>query len=158
MGVIAIVWNQADRVYKEYRAAFDHMPRGARLLSIVPVVGESSLPKIPLFEIATVALITREAFVPSLYAYPREPGQPLRVKPQYEPLVKQTPPQKYRDQELKALADPSFASRNSPFRPEMVSAYDYVLLVHPRTFPVPVPGSLVTEVEGRDFLLLKHRS
>lgn len=158
MAVIAGVWNEADRVYGEYRAAFDHVPRGARLLSIVPAVGSVSLPSIPLFEIATVAVITREAFVPSLYAYPREPGQPLRVKRQFEPLVKQTPPQKFRDQELAALRNSSSAEGINPFRPDMVAAYDYVLLVHPRQFPISIPGSLVAEIEGRDFLLLKHSS
>jgi len=158
IGVIASVWSQADRVYEGYRAAFEHVSRGARLLSIVPAAGGTSLPDTPLFEIATVAVITREAFVPSLYAYPREPGQPLRVRQEYEPLVRQAPPQKYRDQELQALREPSFAERNSPFRPEMVAAYDYMLLVHPRLFPIPIPESLVTEVEGDDFLLLKRRS
>lgn len=156
IGVISDVWRKSDQVYKSYIAAFEHMPRGARLLSIVSFPGDFSLPPIPCIEAGTIAVITRDAFAPNLYAYPLDPGKPIRFSPAFHDLVLRTPEKKYDRAVLEALKDPAYANRKSPFRPEILSAYDYFLMVNPELFTLPVPDSLTPVFKGVNFVLLKR--
>lgn len=155
MGVIGAHWDQADRVYAGYRQAIERLPEGSRLMVVIPAPGRVSLPPIPVFEIANYAIIEKQAFVPILFAYPLHAAETVSFTPEYQALAAETPRSIVRQPTLDRLADPDYARTHGPFRPELLSRYDYVLVAHEQVLPQPVPPELETVYAGADFRLLR---
>ncbi|ALA59076.1 hypothetical protein [Nitrospira moscoviensis] len=154
VALIAEVWAQSNGVYSNYLAAIDRVPYGAKLLVVVAHPSQISLPPIPAFEIANLAIVYRRAFVPSLFTFPREAGQAVAFSPDMQNLVKATPYHIVRPDDLTLLNDPDYARRAGPFRPELVSQYDCVLIINGRHLPIPPPDGEPL-YEGPDVVLLK---
>ena len=153
VALITEVWAKSDAVYGEYLAAIERMPDGAKLLVVVADTADT-LPPIPAFEIANLAIIYRRAFVPSLFHFPKDAATAVAFSPDMQKLAEATPPHIVRPDMLKALQDREYANRKGPFRPELLSQYDYVLIAHPNELPVEPPSGAKL-FEGRDFILLK---
>lgn len=135
MAVIGIVWHQADGVYREVIAAIDLLPRNVRLLPVIAHNSGRSLPPIPEFEIANLAIIRKEAFVPGLFASPRDAGQTIAFTPLARDLVNHTLGAIILPTELNRLKDPAYIARLGPFRPQMLGDYDYAFVVNGDALP-----------------------
>lgn len=86
VGVAAGHWLAFDALYAQYQAALDTMPAGAKLAVAHPVDGvriKASIP--PLLHFPLTAVSDRDAFVPSLFAYPSQ--QPVSFQPDYAMLA-----------------------------------------------------------------------
>ncbi|HWD57263.1 MAG TPA: hypothetical protein VG308_03230 [Stellaceae bacterium] len=89
MAVIETVWLEADRLYSADIAVIDALPQGARLAVAAPA-RDINAGAIPQLHIATLAAARREAFVPTIFAYPTQ--QPLALRPPYGALAAKTSP------------------------------------------------------------------
>ena len=91
IAVIEYVWLRADRVYSADLAGIDMLPRGAKLAVAYPAGAVNFVP-VPEVHLAVLAVVRREAFVPTLFAYPGQ--QPIALNPPYATLAAAaSPPQ-----------------------------------------------------------------
>jgi hypothetical protein len=84
LAVIEAVWLNADRVYTADLAGIDALPVGMKLAVAYPP-GAVNAVAIPEVHLATLAVWRREAFVPTLFAFPGQ--QPIGLKPPYDRLA-----------------------------------------------------------------------
>ncbi len=70
MAIVAVHWQAADGVYAEYVRAFEAMPEGSRLLPVYASYIDDMRAEFdpPVNHVATLAVITRSAYVPTMYA------------------------------------------------------------------------------------------
>jgi hypothetical protein len=87
--VIETVWLRADAVYADDIAAIDRLPQGAKLAVAYPARAVNA-GGIPQLHAATLAAWRREAFVPTLFAFPTQ--QPIALRAPYEALAAATSP------------------------------------------------------------------
>src|SRR6202030_827357 len=88
--VIEHVWRQADEIYSADLIGIDALPRGIKLAVAIPP-DAIHLVSIPEVHLPTLAISRREAFVPTLFAYPGQ--QPIAVRTSYAALGDAAPPQ-----------------------------------------------------------------
>jgi hypothetical protein len=134
LGVMIGLWSSWQPVYAAYRAAFDLLPQGARLL---PLRAEPEIfdPRVgpPLGHIAAEAVTRRGALIPSLFA--NLGHQLLEYRAPYRTLYSQAP------------------------TAAMAGDFDYVLLVRPEKIPPAAIPPYDKMAEGPTFILgrLAHR-
>jgi hypothetical protein len=80
IGVVERVWLRSDRVYLAALAGIDALPRGARLAVAYPrdAVHVVAVPEVHL---PAMAVVRRDAFVPTMFASPGQ--QPLGLRPSW---------------------------------------------------------------------------
>jgi hypothetical protein len=119
LGVIEHVWRQADRVYAADLIGIEALPRGAKLAVANPTDAIHSV-AVPAVHLPVLAVARREAFVPTLFAYPGQ--QPITLSPPYAALAAAASPQ----QLWSALMDGDAAEllRLLP----VLQRYDYVAI------------------------------
>ena len=81
MAVIERIWLKADRLYAADLAAIDTLPEGTRFAVAYPE-NEVNVTAVPQLHVATLAAARREAFVPTIFAFPAQ--QPLKLRPPYD--------------------------------------------------------------------------
>jgi hypothetical protein len=91
IAVVTASWQASDRVYGPALAALDHLPEGSRLAVAYPVEALHSQPT-PLTHFPTLAVARRDAFVPTLFAFPTQ--QPITLRPGYRALADRLSPQR----------------------------------------------------------------
>jgi hypothetical protein len=128
VALISEVWAQADAIYREYLAAIERVPYGGKLLVVVAHPSDITLPPIPVFEIANLAIIYRRAFVPSLFHFPKEAAAAVAFSPDMQKLAEATPPHIVRPDMLQLLKDREYANRKGPFRADLLSQYDSMIV------------------------------
>jgi hypothetical protein len=84
IAVLELVWLEQDRALLSYREAIALLPRGARLFPVFLPSHVTYRTNFP-----CMAVIDRDAFVPSLFAY--ENQQPIRFSDEAKTLVSQAP-------------------------------------------------------------------
>jgi hypothetical protein len=84
LGVVEAVWLKADAIYRADLAGLDALPRGTKLAVAYP---ERALATgiIPEIHLPTLAAARRDAFVPTLFAFPGQ--QPIAFRPPYDRLA-----------------------------------------------------------------------
>jgi hypothetical protein len=153
LAVVAVEWRRANTVYGEYLAAFDKIQPGAKLLSVIPLPRHPSFHHPPVNFIASRAVIGKSAFDPSLFA---EPGhQPLSFTEAYLKLSKATPgPVVYYGEDALKTGR-RLKDWENPFKPEILSKYDYVLVLDERLLPDFAPARLQIIHTGSRFVLYR---
>jgi hypothetical protein len=91
LGVVAANWQASDRIYASLLPAFDRLPAGDRLAVAYPPEALNSQPT-PLVHLPTLAILRRDAFVPTLFAFPTQ--QPVLLQPRYRALADRLPPER----------------------------------------------------------------
>jgi hypothetical protein len=76
LAIVECVWLAADRSYAALMPAFDLVPRGGRLAVAAPAEATRA-GGVPLLHFPTLAVLRRDAFVPTLFADPAQ--QPIRL-------------------------------------------------------------------------------
>ena len=90
LAVIEHVWHHADEVYSADLIGIDALPRGSKLAVAIPP-DAIDLVSVPEVHLPALAISRREAFVPTLFAYPGQ--QPIALWPPYAALADAAPPQ-----------------------------------------------------------------
>jgi hypothetical protein len=91
LGVVALHWQASDRVYAGLLPALDALPQGSRLAVAYPPDALNSQPT-PLAHFPLLAVVRRDAFVPTLFAFPTQ--QPVALAPGYRALRDRLPPER----------------------------------------------------------------
>jgi hypothetical protein len=92
LAVIEYVWLRADRTYSTDLAGIDMLPRGAKLAVAYSASAVNFVP-VPKVHLAALAVVRREAFVPTLFA--NKGQQPIALKPSYDVLAAAATPQDF---------------------------------------------------------------
>lgn len=146
MGVIGANWLQAQRVYQPILAAMEQLPKGAR---VAVLVGGDNFPYLanpPLDHVPNMAVITRDAYLNTLFA---EPGkQVLEVVFGSTAPFSVDPSQTFR-------MDKDQVGKANPFRDLPLDRFDYLLLVNQRYFVRDYPARLLPVFEKEIATLLK---
>ena len=161
IAVVAAHWQSADTVYAEYATAFAEMGEGSRLLPAYAgrPSGLKSWFDPPIAEIASLAVITRSAFVPTIFASPR--SQPITVVAENRPprplgpllfdwIVGKKP-------RLALHHIRSTRSANIEYVRSNWLTYDYLLLLNTENSDNPMPSVLTRVYDGTIFHLYKIR-
>ncbi len=91
LGVVALHWHASDRIYAGLLPALDALPVGSRLAVAYPPDALNSQPT-PLAHFPLLAVVRRDAFVPTLFAFPTQ--QPVALAPRYRALRDRLPPER----------------------------------------------------------------
>ena len=153
MAIVAGNWLMSDQIYKQYLAAFEQLPPGARLAVVIAHNSTQTTTNPPINFIAQYAIIKRDAFVDNTYTTVGQ--QPLSFTPEGNRLARQFPLAVYEIRDLRNLSDPSRSGDINPFSCARASGYDAMIVAHEADFPMKPPGWLVPIASGTDFRLFK---
>lgn len=142
MAVIEDVWRAADRVYTAVLDGLDRLPRGAALALAHPPSAVNMV-RIPLLHVATLAIVRREAFVPTLFAVPGQ--QPVELRPPYAALAAATSPTLL----WTGLTGGDAAARDAAFT--ALAGFEYVALTDRQPVQVPPSGCLTPVFRQKRF-------
>lgn len=143
MIVISIEWQGFDRQYAPARAALDTLPVGSRIAVAIPDDGlRIRSGEAPMVHFPCWAIIDRDAFVPTLFAYPTQ--QPVGFKPGFS------------DQpSVSALWSALVTEDATRTLPSSLDAYDYVVLAAPTRFDVAERTGWVPEYQSSLFRIYR---
>jgi hypothetical protein len=129
MTIVGAVWLKADRDYTALMPAFDQIGPGAAVAVAAPS-GDVQAGGVPLLHFPTIAVIKRDAFVPTLFADRLQ--QPVTFSPAAETLSAEAPPAPL----WRKLADGANLS---------LPGYDDLMIIDPPRplDPAKLPGTIV---------------
>lgn len=84
LGEIAVVWHGSDHEYRTLLAGLDLVPPGSRIAVAYPDTAVNAVAT-PLVHLPTLVIARRDAFVPTLFAYPTQ--QPIVLRPAWRALA-----------------------------------------------------------------------
>jgi hypothetical protein len=148
MAVIEIVWVAADRRYADDIAVLDRLPAGARLAVAYPP-RDVNAGMIPELHVATLAVARREAFVPTLFAYPTQ--QPLAMRTPYDAIAARTSPSAL--WAAFVIGDAAARAAAAP----VLKGYDFIVFADREPFAVPPRACLAPVAATARFQLLSLR-
>jgi hypothetical protein len=152
IAVIAGVWSRADARYQPYVAALGKLPYGARLSTIVVNNGPTWLEPLPVFEIGCVAVLSRDAFVANLFAYPKDAGQSVALTQAFRPVQEIATYHIFSPVDFALMRTPMGSKYyQRPMRQRENRYFDYYLVVHPKAYPLPIPANVRLLQSGPDF-------
>lgn len=152
MAIIVNVWQRADARYQPYEQALAKLPVGARISTVVVNGGATWLPAIPVFEIGCLAILSRDAFVANLFAYPKDAGQSVAFTPAYVPVQTAATYHIFAPMDFDLMRSPAgskFGFR--PMRAAEILYFDYYLVINPKEYGLPLPPNVHLEQRGPDF-------
>jgi hypothetical protein len=91
LAVLTTSWEASDRIYAGLVPALDALPVGSRVAVAFPAAALNS-EATPLAHFPTLAILRRDAFVPTLFAAPTQ--QPVALQPAYRALADRLPPER----------------------------------------------------------------
>jgi hypothetical protein len=144
VGVVAASWQASDRVYAGLLPALDGLPAGDRLAVAYPPEALNSQPT-PLAHLPTLAIVRRDAFVPTLFAFPTQ--QPVLLRPSYRALADRLPPERLWSAFIGAGPPLDAAERAA------LAGYDHVVFVGRAAFTAPAARPLVPVFAAPRFAL-----
>jgi hypothetical protein len=134
--VILNYWKEADKLTVTAMAALNQMPKGKRLFVAFPEEKSYKFSSHFGIFLPCMAIISRSAFVPSLYSLPG--AQPVTLTPQFR-LIKAHMP------------ETQIPLGNSPDWAQVLRDYDYVWVAQPAKFASFPSKSLSTVVSNAHF-------
>jgi hypothetical protein len=147
LGEIAIVWHGSDREYRTALAALDRVAPGSRIAVAYPDSAVNAVAT-PLVHLPTLAIARRDAFVPTLFAYPTQ--QPVALRPEWRALADSLSPGAV----WAALVEhrPLDTAQH-----RALDRFDYVVLLDRRPFTVSDAAGLVPVAVTPRFQLYRLR-
>jgi hypothetical protein len=144
LGVFEWRWLEAGRIYQADLAAIDAMPRGARLA--VANLGDAIQVDItPELHVPTLAVLRRDAFVPTLFHYPDQ--QPVALTPDNAALATEDTPARF----WAALVEHGERPPEPVLR--LLKSYDFIVFVNIEPFRVQNTACLTPVRPGTTFQL-----
>ncbi len=133
LGMVAVNWQASERSYAELQPAFDRIPVGSRVAVAYSSASIHS-ERTPLTHFPLLAVVARDAFVPTLFAYPTQ--QPVALKPAFRALADRLPPDALWSAFLRSDAPLEAKTR------EALEACDFVIFLDRRPFTLAVTTGL----------------
>jgi hypothetical protein len=150
LAVLTAHWQASDRVYAELRPALQSLPEGARLAVAYPAEAVNSQPT-PLVHFPAFAVVGRDAFVPTLFAYPTQ--QPLALRPPWQALSKRLSPERLWSAFIGGGPPLDGAERAA------LARYDHIVFVGRGVFAAPAAAPLLPVfIAPRMALFALHQS
>jgi hypothetical protein len=146
LGIVTAVWRESDRLYASLLPALDGLPAGSRVAVAYPPEALNS-EATPLAHFPTLAVIRRDAFVPTLFAYATQ--QPVALRPEYRALADRLTPERLWAG-LVAAAPPLDDGERAA-----LGGYDYVAVVGRHPFHRPAQPWLAGVFVAPRFALLR---
>ncbi|HKW54821.1 MAG TPA: hypothetical protein VJO12_14105 [Stellaceae bacterium] len=146
LGVVTAVWREGDRLYASLLPALDGLPAGSRVAVAYPPEALNS-EATPLAHFPTLAIVRRDAFVPTLFAFATQ--QPVALRPAYRALADRLAPERLWAG-LVTAAPPLDAGERAVLR-----GYDYVAFVGRHAFQLPAQPWLADVFAGPRFALFR---
>jgi hypothetical protein len=146
LGVVAHGWQASDRVYAGLMPALDAIPVGGRVALAYPPEALNS-EATPLAHFPLLAVVRRDAFVPTLFAFPTQ--QPVLLRAPFRALADRLPPER-----LWA----AFVGGDAPLdagERAALAAYDDIVFVGRAPFALKAPSGLVPLFAAPRFALLR---
>lgn len=161
MVVIAVHWSEVQRLYNDYLAAIDKLPRGARLMDIGVQHDIRSMLSVPVAHIASLAIIKKDVFLPSLFSYPLNGAGSIAFKKPYAELVRLTPFSIVFGETADVAKKK--AEKGGVFDPNLQECYEYLLISSPSEYVMSVPDDYKSfykggVVGGRSFEIYETKS
>jgi hypothetical protein len=125
LGVVTAMWHDSDQLYAGLLPALDHLPAGSRVAVAYPPEALNS-EAAPLAHFPMLAIVRRDAFVPTLFAFPTQ--QPVALRPAYRALADRLAPERLWAG-VAVAAPPLDGGERATLR-----GYDYVAFVSRRPF------------------------
>jgi hypothetical protein len=148
MTVIGMNWINADKVYQPILASIEQLPHGAR---VAVICGGDSFPYLanpPLDHVPNMAVVTKEAYLNTLFA---EPGkQVLQVVYGSKAPFSVDPSQTFR-------MGPEEKGKANPFRDIPLERFDFVMLINPDYFSRDYPARFAPMYVKENVMLFKIR-
>jgi hypothetical protein len=146
LALVEHVWAESDDLYRHDIEALDILPRGARLALAWPGSAVQA-GKLPELHLPLLAIVRRDAFVPTLFAYPTQ--QPVALTPKFAQLAEaagQTP-----------LWTALVEQREKPSAPLLAAlkSDDFIIFIDRTPFEVPDSACLVPIRTGGTFQLFE---
>ena len=150
IGTAAQDWRAFGHDHRQVIEAFDSVPEKSRILPYVVNEGSGHfLAKPPLQHLATLAVIQRSAFVPTLFSDPAR--QPVGIRERYQDLGRDVPRDiAPKEPFLKPLDDPG-----NPFHESRLAGFDYVLLFAMKPLSFAIPDAFRRVAGGDKFTLYR---
>jgi hypothetical protein len=148
MGVVGVSWAASERAYARLLPALDALPWGGRLAVAFPSAAVNSQAT-PLVHFPTLAVVRRDAFVPTLFAFPTQ--QPLRLTPRYRALAAALPPERLWQ---------AFVGGGAPLdagERALLKRYDHIVFVSRASFAVRAGSPLAPQFVAPRFALFAIR-
>ncbi len=150
IGAIANEWRLYHEYQTEFLQAIESVPMGSTILPyVVAEDSYDSLIRPPKQHVASLAVIERSVFLPTLFADPGK--QPLVLTEAYQALAKD----KVRPDLPKAVFFRPMSNPAHPLQKNQIAGYDYVLLFAEDPETVPVPPFLSKIETGTTFVLYR---
>ena len=150
VSVIARDWRAFGHDHRQLMEVFESVPEKSRILPYVVNEGSPEfVSKPPLQHLATLAVIQRSAFVPTLFADPGK--QPVGISENYQGLARDVP----RDIVPKERFSKSLDDPDNPLHESRVAGFDYVLLFAMKPLSFAVPSSFREIADGDKFILYR---
>jgi hypothetical protein len=146
LGVVTAAWRDSDRLYASLLPALDELPAGSRIAVAYPPEALNS-EATPLAHFPTLAIVRRDAFVPTLFAFVTQ--QPVALRPEYRALADRLMPERLWAGLVAATPPLDDGERAA------LGGYDYVVLVGRHPFRPPVQRWLASAFAAPRFALLR---
>lgn len=144
LGVVETEWRGSDRTFAELLQAMDGIPRGSRIaIASPPFKWEAT----PLHHFPTLAVLRRDAFVPTLFASPTQ--QPVALRPHYRALADKLGEFRLWQAlvERTALLDADESAA--------LAEYNYLIFISPKPFTVPQANEITPVFIAPRFVLAR---
>ena len=148
LGAILVSWHHSDRLYASLLPALDALPEGARLAVAAPPEGVHATVT-PLDHVPTLAIIRRNAFVPTLFTFPMQ--QPIQLTPEFRSLAKMLPPSVLWSYFVTGQRDIGHGDIDEA----AIGCYDFIVFISRREFHVADHGLLQLVADKPGFRMYK---
>jgi len=145
LGVVTAVWRDDDRLYASLMPGLDGIPAGSRVAVAYPPEALNS-DAAPLAHFPTLAIMRRDAFVPTLFALPTQ--QPVALRPEYRALADRLVPERL--WAALVAAAPLDGSERAA-----LAAYDYIVCVGRHPFAAAAQPALAPVFASPRFAVLR---
>jgi hypothetical protein len=156
---ITTKWRSFDRIYAIVDEALAHVDPGARVTVAIAQSGSGYYDSSPPLAYAALRSIkSKHTLVNGIFVQP-EDDVPLRLQPEYLPLAatRQWHPVYYILQ-LRHLAKEPVDAADSPFAPDYLHWFDYLLVYREEVFPHRVPAGYRKLFQSGDFTFYDLRA
>jgi hypothetical protein len=130
LSAILLSWHDSNRTCERLLAVLDQVPEDSRIAIAAPGIGNhDTIP--PLDHLPTLAIVRNNAFVPTLFASPKQ--QPVLLTPAFRALADSLPPSRLWEY---------FVDDQGAVSQSALGCYNFVLFVANYEFHVVAKGAL----------------
>ena len=150
MAVISETWLRYDQDYAQYRSIINDLPEGTKLSAAIARDDDREKIRPVLEHIWNYVIIDRDGFFPTFFATVGK--QPVNLAAPYQALQEQ-----YGSLEFfpRHMNQEYLTTERTPFLPELLAQYDYMIIINEEKFGVALPEILVLDRKWKNLSLYR---